>query len=48
MLLNLALLGCALCLVALLYSVGGTSPELALHLAIVLGLAIILAIAINW
>ncbi|KAK2079955.1 hypothetical protein QBZ16_002350 [Prototheca wickerhamii] len=47
-LLNLALLGCALCLVALLYSVGGTSPELALHLAIVLGLAIILAIAINW
>lgn len=44
----MALTGCALVLIGLLYSLGGSSPELALHLAVVLGLAVALAVAINW
>ncbi|KAL6785200.1 hypothetical protein ACKKBG_A02855 [Auxenochlorella protothecoides x Auxenochlorella symbiontica] len=47
-LLNVVLTACALTLLGLLYAVGGSSPDLLLHLGAVLLLAVGLTASINW
>lgn len=47
-LLNVVLTACALTLLGLLYAVGGSSPDLLLHLGAVLLLAVGLTASVNW